>query len=114
MSSHLLDDHTHWRARAEEARQLAAEMKDEVSRAMMLGVADDYDEVANRAEQRQRGNRVGQPRSKAEDYRQRARECEERATACRSQDLKQNLLDLAAEWRVLANQLERSENPPNL
>ena len=114
MSSHLLDDHTHWRARAEEARQLAAEMKDEVSRAMMLGVADDYDNAANRAELRHRGNRVGRKRSKAEDYRARAWECEERATACSTADVKQNLLDLAAEWRVLASQCERSDNPSNI
>src|SRR5687768_2728351 len=106
MSSHLLDDATHWRARAEQARRLAAEMADEISKAMMLGVAEDYDNVANRAELRHRGDRVDQTRSKAEHYRENARECEERATACGMFDVKQSLLDLAAEWRAMAHQLE--------
>jgi hypothetical protein len=114
MSSHLLDDHTHWRARAEEARRLAAEMTDVVSRTMMLNVAEDYDNVANRAELRHRGNRVGQARSKAEDYREKARECDELATACNMPDVQQSLLDLAAEWRVMASRLEGGESPTNV
>ena len=49
MSGDLINDPKHWRARAGEARRLAAEMQDEVSKQMMLGVAADYDRLAERA-----------------------------------------------------------------
>jgi hypothetical protein len=49
MSGDLINDPKHWRARAGEARQVAAEMPDEVSKQMMLGVAADYDRLAERA-----------------------------------------------------------------
>ena len=52
MSGRLVNDPTHWRARAGEARRLAAEMQDEVSKQMMLGVAADYDGLAEQAELR--------------------------------------------------------------
>jgi hypothetical protein len=113
MSSHWLDDTAHWRARAEQARRLAMEMADEISKAMMLGVADDYDNVANRAELRHR-DRFGPARSKAANYREKARHCEEQATACGISDAKQSLLDLAAEWRAMAHQLERGDNSSNV
>jgi hypothetical protein len=56
MSGGLINDPKHWRARAGEARRLAAEMPDEVSRQMMLGVAADYDRLAERAELRAKDN----------------------------------------------------------
>jgi hypothetical protein len=49
----FIDDPEHWRNRAEEARTLADEMKDQQSRAAMLRVATDYELLAKRAEQRQ-------------------------------------------------------------
>ena len=56
MSGCLINDPKHWRVRAEEARRLAAEMQDEVSKQMMLGVAADYDGLAERAELRTKVN----------------------------------------------------------
>ena len=48
----LVDDPKHWRDCAEVARILADSMRDEVSKQMMLGVADDYEHLALRAERR--------------------------------------------------------------
>jgi hypothetical protein len=46
------NDPGHWRVRAQEARALAEQMTDPVSRTMMLGVAADYERLAARAEER--------------------------------------------------------------
>jgi hypothetical protein len=54
MSSCFINDPPHWRARAKEARTLADLMNDETSKHMMLQIADDYDRLAERAEQRAR------------------------------------------------------------
>jgi hypothetical protein len=43
------NDPEHWQQRAEEARVLAEQMKDEVTKQMMLGIALDYDRLAVRA-----------------------------------------------------------------
>jgi hypothetical protein len=48
----LIEDPEHWRQRADEARSLANDMKDEISKQMMLQVADDYEHRAKRAQQR--------------------------------------------------------------
>jgi hypothetical protein len=45
-------DPKHWRDRAAEARALASEMKDIDGQANMLRLADDYDNLAVRAEKR--------------------------------------------------------------
>jgi len=50
--SPLFYDPKHWRKRADEARSLADGMKDEISKQMMLQIADDYEHRAKRAEQR--------------------------------------------------------------
>ena len=52
MPSHPFDDPKHWRQRAEQARALAEQMSDAPSREMMLGIAKDYERLAERAEQR--------------------------------------------------------------
>jgi len=49
--SHI-NDPEHWRERAKEARALAEQMADPISRQMMLGVAADYERLAARAEVR--------------------------------------------------------------
>jgi hypothetical protein len=49
--SHL-NDPSHWLARAIEARTLAGQMADPVSKMLMLNVAADYEKLANRAEER--------------------------------------------------------------
>ena len=52
MPNSFINDPQHWRGRAEEARTLSDLMNDETSKQMMLRIADDYDRLAERAEQR--------------------------------------------------------------
>jgi hypothetical protein len=42
----------YWRKRSEEARAIAVQMKDPHTKAVMLGIAQDYEKLAERAEQR--------------------------------------------------------------
>jgi hypothetical protein len=51
-ASGRLNDPDHWRNRAEEARVIAEQMIDPEAREFMLGVADHYEEFAERAERR--------------------------------------------------------------
>jgi len=44
----FLDDPRHWRMRGEEARSLAEDMRDQDAKAMMLRIAEDYENIASR------------------------------------------------------------------
>jgi len=47
-----INDPKHWRDRAEEARAVADDLTDPDSKRRMLRIADDYEELARRAEKR--------------------------------------------------------------
>jgi hypothetical protein len=55
MISHFINEPDHWRARAEEARNLASQMNDSESKDAMLRIAQDYERLAKRAEHRAAG-----------------------------------------------------------
>jgi hypothetical protein len=48
----LIDNVEYWRGRAEETRTIAESMDDEASKNIMLGIAKEYDRMAERAEER--------------------------------------------------------------
>ena len=52
----FINDPQHWRDRAEEMRSLAAEMTNEQTQKSMLRIANDYDKLAQRAEERSSGS----------------------------------------------------------
>ena len=51
MPASLINDPEHWRKRADEARSVADDVKDQISKQMMLQIADDYEHLARRAKQ---------------------------------------------------------------
>ena len=65
MISHFINEPDHWRARAEEARMLANQMNDSESRDAMLRIAEDYERLAKRAEDRTVGRLPNRTTSRA-------------------------------------------------
>ena len=61
-----LNDAKHWRDRAAEMRELSSEMKDFEARTSMFKLANDYDKIADRAEERAAGDAPG-PSQRAKD-----------------------------------------------
>jgi hypothetical protein len=55
MPSSYINDPKHWRERAEEARTLASQITDPEAKATMLKIADDYEKLAKRSEDRAAG-----------------------------------------------------------
>ena len=53
MPRSLVDDPAHWSFRAKEMRALAAQMKDEETKTIMLRLGSDYDRLAERARSEQ-------------------------------------------------------------
>jgi hypothetical protein len=52
MTKKLSHDPAHWHDRAEEARRVAAEILDPISRRKMLEIAESYESLARRAAER--------------------------------------------------------------
>lgn len=52
----VLDDPHHWHERAQDARGVAEGLSDIEGRARMLAIADQYDELAERAVERLKAN----------------------------------------------------------
>jgi hypothetical protein len=57
MPASFINDPEHWRKRAKEMRALADQVSDPEAKQTMLRIAKDYDHLAERAEQRKRGER---------------------------------------------------------
>jgi hypothetical protein len=51
-TSHFIYDPEHWRQRAKEARAIAGSLNDPEAKRSMLKIADEYDLLAQRAEER--------------------------------------------------------------
>jgi hypothetical protein len=54
-----INDPKHWRERAEEARVHAEQITDPESKQAMLRIAEDYEKLAKRAEERLRNSEEG-------------------------------------------------------
>jgi hypothetical protein len=55
VAASFVNDPEHWRQRAEEMRRLARDVRDQEAKATMLRIANDYDHLVRRAEERLRG-----------------------------------------------------------
>jgi len=60
-----LNDAKHWRDRAAEMRVLSADMRDFEARTLMLKLANDYDKLADRAEERASRDKTPAPSPRA-------------------------------------------------
>lgn len=59
MSAHGINDANHWRDRAAEMRVLSGEVNDPQAQRMMLKLANDYEKLADRAEDRATRDKAG-------------------------------------------------------
>ena len=59
MATSHINDPKHWRERAEEARVHAEQLTDPESKKTMLTIAEDYEKLAKRAEERLRNSEEG-------------------------------------------------------
>jgi hypothetical protein len=56
MPASLVNDPEHWRDRAREKRTLAGRLRNEQAKQTVLRIANDYERLAERAEERSRGS----------------------------------------------------------
>jgi hypothetical protein len=101
-------DAKHWRDRAAEMRALSDEMKDVEVRSLILRLANDYDKLADRAEDRAAHNEPGPSEQHAAEYRQ-------VAAQMKDPQLKKRLEDMADVWDMLPRERRQGvvENNPD-
>ena len=92
-----LNDAKHWRDRAAEMRALSDEMKDVEVRPLILRLANEYDKLAHRAEDRAAHNEPGPSERHAVEYRR-------VAAQLKDPQLKKRLGDMADVWDMLARE----------
>src|SRR5262245_2270365 len=109
-----INDPKHWRKRAEEARTIADSTTDEQSKKAMLRIAEDYEELAKRAERRlkqqKQQQQQGQPKVRINDpkhWRARAEEARTVADEMNDPDSRRKMFRIAEDYEELATRAER-------